>query len=369
MKRTRRMLAVLTAVTVLGAAACSSGDDDDESSEGGGGGGGGGGLLAEVQDRGTLNCGVNEGVPGFGVVDDQGDFAGFDVEFCQVVATAVLGDPDAVEYTPLSADDRFTTLQAGEVDVLIRNTTRTAGRDGNDGARFLTTTFYDGQGMMVAADSPYQSVEDMDGTTICVLSGTTTELNLQTVFQAAGIGFEPLAREDVDQLEESFTQGQCDGWTSDLSQLAGIRSTWSDGPEALRILDDPLSKEPLTPAVADGDDEWAAVVDWAILATIQAEELGITADNLAEMRESENPDVLRFLGEPVPDPADPEAAAEPFDPGLGLPIDFAAQIVENVGNYGEIYDRNVGTGTPLGLERGLNAQWSDGGLLYAPPYR
>ena len=371
--------ALLSVMTLLGAA-CSDDDDSSADSEseggeeaatGGEGGdeGGGGGLLAEVQDRGTLNCGVNETVPGFGLVDEQGEYAGFDIEFCKAVAAAVLGDAEAVEYTPLDAETRFPALQSGEIDVLIRNTTYTASRDGGDAARFLATTFYDGQGMMVRADSGFQSVEDMDGTTICVLAGTTTELNLATRFAAAGLTYTPLTFPDADALGEAFGAGQCDGWTSDLSQLAGQRSAFPEGPDALVIFDEAFSKEPLGPAVRDGDDEWASAVNWAVIATIQAEEFGITSDNVEQMTSSENPDILRFLGQPIPDPDDEEAEPAPFDPGLGLEPDFAVDVISQVGNYGEIYDRTVGPGSPLGLERGINAQWSDGGLLYAPPYR
>lgn len=370
---------MLVALSLFGAACSDDDDSGGDSAEGepgaegeGGGGGGGGGLLAEVKDRGTLRCGVNETVPGFGLVDSGGDYSGFDIEFCKVVAAAVLGDPDAVEYTALTADQRFTALAAGEVDVLIRNTTRTANRDGGDGARFLTTTFYDGQGMMVKADSGFTKVEDMDGTTICVLQGTTTELNLATRFAQAKLDYEPLTFTDANQIQAAFAADQCDGWTSDLSQLAGVRSAYpagEGGPESLVIFDEAFSKEPLGPAVADGDDEWASAVDWAVISTIQAEEFGITKANVEQRKSDDNLDVLRFLGEPIPDPDDENADPAPFDPGLGLDPDFAAKVIAEVGNYGEIYDRTVGPDTPLGLERGVNAQWQDGGLLYAPPYR
>jgi general L-amino acid transport system substrate-binding protein len=372
-------LAALLAVFGLLAAACSDDDDGESSSERQpgsegqeDGGDDSGGTLAEVQDRGTLNCGVNEAVPGFGLVDADGNYSGFDIEFCKVVAAAVLGDPEAVEYTPLTADQRFTALAAGEIDVLIRNTTRTASRDGGDGATFLTTTFYDGQGMMVKSASGFASIDDMGGTTICVLRGTTTELNLATRFAASGLTYTPLTFDDPNQIQAAFSAGQCDGWTSDKSQLAGVRSAYpadQGGPGSLVIFDETFSKEPLGPAVRDGDDEWASVVDWAVIATIQGEEYGITSANVEERKSDPSNDVLRFLGEPIPNADDPEAEPAPFDPGLGLDPDFAAVIIAEVGNYGEIYDRTVGTSTPLGLERGLNAQWQDGGLLYAPPYR
>ena len=368
-------LAALLLATGLLAASCSDDSDDgdgEEAAEGeGGGGGGGGGLLGEVQERGELRCGVNEAVPGFGLVDEAGDYTGFDIEFCKAVAAAVLGDSEAVEYTSLDTETRFTALQAGDIDVLIRNTTFTSSRDGGENSRFLTTTFFDGQGMMVRADSGYSSIADMNGTTICVLSGTTTELNLATAAAAAGIDYEALTYTDAEQIQEAFTAGQCQGWTSDKSQLAGVRSVFPDsagGPEALTIFDEAFSKEPLGPVVLDGDDEWADAVNWAIIATIQAEEFGITQDNVEQMTSDDNPDILRFLGQPIPDPEDETAEPAPFDPGLGLEPDFAVDVITQVGNYGEIYDRTVGAGG-LALERGPNAQWTDGGLLYAPPYR
>ncbi|HEU4451020.1 MAG TPA: amino acid ABC transporter substrate-binding protein [Gaiellaceae bacterium] len=367
------VLGVLLAVLLL-AGGCSLGDDDDNGNGGeaagdtgqaeAGGGQGGDDLLAEVQERGTLRCGVNDAVPGFGFQDEAGEFQGFDIDFCHAVAAAVLGDPEAVEFRVLTPEQRFTALQAREVDVLIRNTTWTASRDGTEGARFLYTTFYDGQGMMVREDSGYESLEDMDGETICVLSGTTTELNLESRFQALGVDYEPLAFEDNEPLQEAFVQERCGAWTSDKSQLAGVRSNFPEGeggPESLVILDETMSKEPLGPVVRDGDDTWADAVNWAVIATVQAEELGISSENIDEMLESDDPDIQLFLGQPV--------EGEPFDPGLGLEPEFAVDVIRAVGNYGEIYDRNVGPETTLGLERGPNELWTKGGLHYAPPYR
>jgi general L-amino acid transport system substrate-binding protein len=367
--RISRLGLVLAAAALL-AGGCFHSDDGEEAGDGAGTGeaeaqgGQGGSLLAQVQDRGTLNCGVNDAVPGFGFQDEAGEFQGFDIDFCRVVAAAVLGDPEAVEYRPLTAEQRFTALQAREVDVLIRNTTYTASRDGTEGARFLYTTFYDGQGMMVRADSGYESLEDMDGETICVLSGTTTELNLESRFQALGVDYEPLAFEENEPLQEAFTQERCGAWTSDKSQLAGVRSNYPEaegGPESLVILDETMSKEPLGPVVRDGDDAWADAVNWAVIATVQAEEFEITSENIDEMLESDDPEIQRFLGQPV--------EGEPFDAGLGLPADFAVQVIREVGNYGEIYERNVGPGSPLELPRDFNALWTDGGLHQAPPYR
>jgi general L-amino acid transport system substrate-binding protein len=377
-----RTIAVL-AVVALVAGGCFHSDD-----EGNGGGGeaagqtgetatgeqgeqGDGGVLQTVRDRGRLVCGVNDAVPGFGVAE-AGNFEGFDIDYCRALAAAVLGDSEAVDFTPLTAEQRFTALQAGEIDVLIRNTTYTATRDGSEGARFLHTTFYDAQGMMVKADSEFQELQDLDGATVCVLSGTTTELNLETVFRTEGINYTPLTFEEADPLQQAFIRDRCQAWTSDLSQLAGIRSTWPEnqgGPEGLRILDAVMSKEPLGPAVRDGDDQWADIVNWTVFATIQAEEFGLTSENVEQMmqEQDQNPDILRFLGQPVAAEEGEEPA--PFDPGLGLDPDFAVNVITQVGNYGEIYDRNVGEDSPLGLERGMNALWTEGGLQYAPPYR
>ena len=379
--RTGLLLAVVASL----AGGCLHTDEEGGGAAGGGatGGGGeaagggaqeggqeGGSVLERVKDRGRLVCGVNDAVPGFGVATEAGEYQGFDIDYCRVVAAAVLGDADAVDFTPLTAEQRFTALQGGEIDVLIRNTTYTSSRDGSEGARFLTTTYYDGQGMMVKSNSRFRRLEDLNGATICVLSGTTTELNLETTFRARNIDYTPLSFEETDPLQQAFIQGRCDAWTSDLSQLAGIRSTWPEaqgGPGAVRLFEEIMSKEPLGPAVRDGDDDWADAVNWAVLATIQAEEFGITSDNVEQMRRSRNPDILRFLGQPVAEEEGAEAA--PFDPGLDLEPDFAVQVVSQVGNYGEIFNRNVGKGSPLGLERDLNALWTDGGLHYAPPYR
>ena len=330
-----------------------------------------GGTLQEVIDRGTLECGVNDGVPGFGFVDEDGNYSGFDIEFCRAVAAAVLGDADAVNYTPLTATTRFTALQSREVDVLIRNTTWTASRDGTEASTFATTTFYDGQGMMVDADSDVTDPDDLAGATICVLSGTTTELNLTTELERRDIDFEPLSLPDVDQIQENFVQGACDAWTADKSQLAGIRGSWPEsegGPEAVRILDGTISKEPLGPVTRDGDSQWSDAVNWTVLVMLLAEELGITSENVDELREtSEDSDILTLLGAPVAGDEGDEPA--PVDPGLGLPTDFAYQVISQVGNYAEVYERTVGPETPLGLERGVNALWTDGGILYAPPYK
>lgn len=325
-----------------------------------------GGILAAVQDRGELICGVNDAVPGFGFATAEGDFAGFDIDYCKAVAAAVLGDAEAVDYRPLTAQQRFTALQSGEIDVLIRNTTWTATRDGTEGATFLTTTFYDGQGMMVKADSGITAIEDMENASVCVLSGTTTELNLATRFNAGGIAYTPQTFEDNETLQSAFEADQCDGWTSDKSQLAGVRSAWPGGPEELVILEETFSKEPLGPVVVDGDSQWAQVVDWVVISTILAEELGIDSGNVDSFADTEDAEIRRFLGLEI---EDEEGNVSTFDSGLGLAPGFAADVIGAVGNYGEIFDRNIGPDTPLGLERGINALWTEGGLMYGPPYR
>jgi general L-amino acid transport system substrate-binding protein len=292
--------------------------------------------------------------------------SGFDIDFCKAVAAAVLGDPEAVEYVPLTAQQRFTALQSGEIDVLIRNTTFTSSRDGGEGATFLHTTFYDGQGMMVRTDSGFTALEDLANTAICVLSGTTTELNLATRF--ADIPYEPLTFEDNEVLQAAFVAGQCDGWTSDKSQLAGVRSAFPEaegGPDAVVILDETFSKEPLGPAVRDGDSQWAQVIDWVVYATILAEELGIESGNIDSFADTDNAEIRRLLGLEITGDAGPSI----FDAGLGLEAGWAADVIAAVGNYGEIFDRNVGPDTALGLSRGVNDLWTNGGLQYAPPNR
>ena len=320
---------------------------------------GGESILDTVIANGVVRCGTRDALPGFAVLDASGEHVGFDSDFCRVIAAAVLGDATAVEHVDLETDNRFTALQSGEIDVLVRNTTWTASRDGAEGATFLQPNFYDGQGMMVSTDSGFTSIDDMAGAAICVASGTTTEGNVANEFTRRGIAVgEVLAFENTDLIQEAFIAGRCDGWSSDVSQLTGLRSAFPDGPDSLVIFEDVFSKEPLAPAVADGDSAWAQAVEWAIFATIQAEEFGIDSTNVDEFLTSEDPNILRFLGV--------EVDGAVTDPGLGLPTDFAYQVVKQVGNYGEIFEEHL---TPLGLERGLNNLWTNGGILYAPPYR
>lgn len=370
----RKLLGLLAAFTLL-ATACSDDDDDaadDDEAAGedeNGGDGGGGGVLEEVQTRGTLNCGINDSVPGFGFETPDG-FAGFDIDYCKAVAAAVLGDPEAVEYLVLTPEQRFASLESGEIDVLIRNTTWTSTRDGGNAAAFVTTTFYDGQAMMVPTESGITSIDDLTDATICLTAGTTTEQNLAD--RMTGIAHTPSTYGENSEVQEAFLSGQCDAWTSDASQLSGIRSTWpedSGGPEAVTVLDEVFSKEPLGPAVQDGDSQWYDVVNWIVLATIEAEELGVSSENVQEMLESEDPAVRRLLGQPVLiEEGEPEAVV---DHGFGIDPAYTVAVIEAVGNYGEIYERNVGPDTPLELEREgtANALWTDGGLHYSPPFR
>jgi general L-amino acid transport system substrate-binding protein len=368
----RKLLYVAAAAALFATGACSDDDsgssasDSDSSSDSGDGSGAG--VYDEVVDRGTLNCGVNDSVPGFGFQDEQGEFVGFDIDYCKAVAAAVLGDPEAVEYVVLTPDQRFPSLKSGEIDVLIRNTTWTSTRDGTEAAAFVTTTFYDGQAMMVNTSSGITNIEGLAGKTICLTAGTTTEQNLAD--RMTGIQHTPQTFEENSQVQEAYLSGQCDAWTSDKSQLSGIRSNWpaeSGGPESLTILDEVFSKEPLGPAVRDGDSEWYDVVNWVVLATIEAEELGITTDNVDQMMSSDDPAIGRFLGQPVQG----EEGEAVVDHGFAIDPDFTVDVIKAVGNYGEIYNRNVGPDTPLELERDgtANALWSDGGLHYSPPFR
>ncbi len=377
LERRKRVAAMAVAMALILAGCTTDADETPDTTAGGDTGAttgtseaaapSGGARLADVQARGSLRCGVNDAVPGFGFVDADGNFSGFDIDYCRAVAAAVLGDAEAVEYIPLTAQQRFTALQSGEVDVLIRNTTWTSSRDGGEGATFLTTTFYDGQGMMVRADTGVTDIEGLADSAICVLSGTTTELNLAN--RMGDIPYEPLTFEDNETLQSAFLAGQCDGWTSDKSQLAGVRSNFPDaegGPEALVVLDETFSKEPLGPVVADGDSQWAQVVDWVVIATVLAEELGIDSSNVDSFADTDNDEIRRLLGLEI---TDADGNATVFDAGLGLDPAWASTVITAVGNYGEIYARNVGPDTPLGLERGVNALWTDGGLMYGPPYR
>jgi general L-amino acid transport system substrate-binding protein len=312
-----------------------------------------------VQDRGVLNCGGNANVPGFGYLDpDTNEFAGFDVDFCRAVAAAVLGDATALEVRATTGTDRFPVLQSGEIDVLSRNTTWTLSRDTSLGFNFAPVTFYDGQGMMVRKDSGIESLADMEGTTICVQQGTTTEKNLADVMRAIDVGYEPVVLADAPSTLAAYDEGRCDGFTTDKSGLVSQLVLLAD-PAAHVILEDTMSKEPLGPLVRHGDDQWFDIVKWVIFGTFQAEELGITSANVEELAAtSEDPVVRNLLG-----------AEGDLGQGLGLDNDFMVKVISQVGNYGEIYDRNLGPDTPFNLERGLNALYTEGGLMYSPPFR
>jgi general L-amino acid transport system substrate-binding protein len=316
-----------------------------------------GGTLAAVQERGTLVCGVNGGLPGMSVLNaDTGLYEGMDGDYCRAVAAAVLGDDSAVEFRTLTADQRATAIQGGEVDVIFRNTTNTLSRDASWGD-FGPTIFYDGQGMMTRAELGATSLEDLDGATICVTSGTTTEQNLADQMTFRGLAFEPVVAAEIDSVYGAYEEGRCDAVTSDRSQLVGRRSTFAN-PDEHVILDVVMSKEPLAPLTATGDNQWADVVTWVVNATIEAEELGITSENLADFQGGANPVVQRLLGE-----------TGELGSLLGLSNTFVVDVISAVGNYGEIYDRAFGPDTALSLERGPNALWTNGGLLYSPPFR
>jgi general L-amino acid transport system substrate-binding protein len=325
-------------------------------------------VLQTVTERGVLRCGVNETVPGFGFLNpDTNEIEGFDVDFCKAIAAAVFNTAevdDLIQLVSVSAEERFSALRAGNYDVLVRNTTWTSSRDGTEGIAFTRVNFYDGQGMMVRTGSRFRSIEDMNNTAVCVTGGTTTELNLADRFAELDLNFDAVTFEENPQLQEAFIGGRCQGWTSDLSQLAGIKSQWPEsdgGPDAVRLLPDVMSKEPLTPAVLDGDSDWQDAVSWVVHGLINAEELGVDSGNVDQMAaEPPNADVANLLGAPL------EEGAAPLDSGLGLDPAFMVNVLTAVGNYGEIYDRHV---APLGLDRGLNALWEDGGLQYAPPFR
>lgn len=316
----------------------------------------GGGRLETVKSRGKLICGINGEVPGFSFVNEKGDYSGIDVDICRAIAAALFNDPSKVEYRKLSAQERFTAVQTGEVDILSRNTTLTAGRDTSIGVQFIEPIFYDGQGIMVSKASGINKLADLQGKSICVLSGTTTEQNLTDAMSKIGVkNYNPIVSDDVDALYTAYQAGRCVAVTSDRSQLVARRSVFPK-PDDHRVLDEVFSKEPLAPAVAKGEPAWTDAVRWIVYSLVQGEEFGISSNNIATFANSTDPGVRRFLG-----------VEEKIGEGMGLPNDFAARALKHVGNYGEIYDRNIAK--PLGLERGLNNLWTKGGLLYSPPFR
>ncbi len=316
------------------------------------------GTLDDVRAKGFVQCGVSQGLPGFSNPDEQGNWTGIDVDVCRAVAAAIFGDSEAVKYSPLSAKERFTALQSGEIDVLSRNTTWTLVRDTALGLNFAGVNYYDGQGFMVRKDLGVTSALELDGASVCTNIGTTTELNLSDYFRANNMSFEPVVFEKADEVVAAYDSGRCDVYTTDQSGLAAQRIKLSD-PDAHVILPEIISKEPLGPVVSHGDDRWLDVVKWTLYAMIEAEELGVTSANVDQMRDtSSNPAVKRLLG-----------TEGDTGKSLGLPGDWAYNIVKQVGNYGESYERYVGPNTSLMLERGLNALWTDGGLQYPMPVR
>jgi len=314
-------------------------------------------TLATVKQRGTLNCGVSQGFPGFSAPDSRGEFRGLDVDYCRALAAAVLGDATKVRFVPLTAQARFTALQTGEIDVLYRNSTQTFLRDTSLGLTQGAVNFYDGQGFVVKRDLNVTKVQELDGATICVAQGTTHELNLSDVFRARGIKFSPVVFERIDTMYEAFFSGRCDVMTQDASALAGALSVARD-PGGYVILAETISKEPLGPFTRNGDVAWTKIVDWLHKALIEAEELGVTRANAAERVRDANPTVQRLLG-----------TSGEFGSKLGLDNGWALAALRAVGNYGEIFERNVGATSLLKLPRGLNALWTKGGLMYAIPFR
>ncbi|MBB4326885.1 general L-amino acid transport system substrate-binding protein [Rhizobium leguminosarum] len=316
-------------------------------------------TLTDVKAKGFVQCGVNTGLTGFAAPDASGNWAGFDVDFCKAVASAVFGDPTKVKYTPTNAKERFTALQSGEIDVLSRNTTWTINRDTALGFNFRPVTYYDGQGFMVRKSLNVKSALELSGAAVCVQSGTTTELNLADYFKTNNLQYNPVVFENLPEVNAAYDAGRCDVYTTGQSGLYSLRLTLKN-PDEHVILPEIISKEPLGPAVRQGDDQWFDIVSWTAYALINAEEFGITQANVDEMKNSPNPDIKRFLGSET----DTKIGTD-----LGLTNDWAANVIKGVGNYGEIFERNIGQGSPLKIARGLNALWSKGGIQYAPPVR
>lgn len=314
-------------------------------------------VLERVQEKGFVQCGVSQGLPGFSNVDSKGNWTGLDVDYCRAVAAAIFGDSEKVKYTPLSAKERFTALQSGEIDLLSRNTTWTQTRDTSLGINFTAVTYYDGQGFMVRKDLGVTSALELDGASVCTNQGTTTELNMADYFRANGMSYEPVVFEKADEVVAAYDSGRCDVYTTDASGLAAQRTKLAD-PAAHMVLPEIISKEPLGPAVPHGDDLFFDIVKWAIYATVEAEEMGMTSDNIARLLiDSNNPTPAqkRFVG-----------TEGSLGENLGLDAKWAYNVVRQVGNYGEIWTRNV---EPLELPRGVNNLWSQGGIMYAPPMR
>ena len=317
------------------------------------------GTLDDVKAKGFLQCGVSTGLVGFAAADANGNWDGFDVAVCRAVAAAVLGDAQAVKFTPTTGKTRFTALASGEVDMLARNTTWTFSRDVDLKFTFVGVNYYDGQGFMVPKELGVASAKDLDGATVCIQTGTTTELNLADFFRTNNISYEPVPIETNAEAQQQYLAGACDVYTTDASGLAATRATFED-PAAHVLLPEIISKEPLGPLVRHGDDQWGDIVRWTLNALVAAEELGVTSANVAESAAAagNNPEVNRLLG-----------TEGNLGEQLGLSADWAKNAIMAGGNYGEIFSKNIGESTPIGLARGLNAQWTDGGLIYTPPFR
>jgi general L-amino acid transport system substrate-binding protein len=314
-------------------------------------------TLKAVKDRGMLNCGANGTLAGFGLPDAQGKWTGLDVDFCRAIAAAVLNDANKVKYVPLSAKDRFTALQSGEVDVLARNTTWTSSRDTSLGLNFVGVNYYDGQGFMVRKALKVNSALELAGASVCVQQGTTTELNLADFFSANKMQLKSVTFATANEAVKAYDAGRCDAYTTDASALYAERLRVTN-PDDHVILPEIISKEPLGPVVRHGDDQWFDIVKWTLFAMIDAEELSISQKTLDEAMKSPNPEIKRFIG-----------TEGNYGEQLGLAKDWAVQIIKQVGNYGESFERNVGMGSPLKIDRGLNKLWTKGGIQYAPPIR
>ena len=315
-------------------------------------------TLDKVKANGVVTCGVSTGVAGFSLADAQGKYTGLDVDFCKQIAAAVFGNADKVKYVPLSAQQRFTALQSGEVDLLARNTTITLSRDTQLGLNFAPPNFFDGQGFMVFKKLGVKSAKELNGATVCVQPGTTTELNLADYFRANKMTFKPVVIEKQDEVENAYFSGRCDVYTTDRSGLASTRITKAPNPEDQVILPEVISKEPLGPMVRHGDDQWFDIVKWVLYGMVDAEEMGVSQKNVDEMAKSDKPDLKRAFG------TDGNLGEQ-----LGLTKDWFYRIIKAVGNYGESFDRNVGAGSKLQIARGLNQLWNKGGIQYAPPIR
>lgn len=317
-----------------------------------------GATFDTVKARGQLLCGVHTGLPGFGAPDEKGEWTGIDVDVCRAIAAAMFGDAGKVKYVPLTSSNRFTALQAGEVDVLARNTTATLVRDTTNGMNFGPVNYYDGQGFLVPKKLGIKSALELKGATVCTLTGTTTEQNLADYFRANGMDYKPVTFEKQDESVAAFAGGRCDAVTSDKSQLGAMRTSQLKNPDDYVILPETISKEPFAPAVRHGDDQWFDLVRWSVYAMIEAEEAGVTSSNVDEMVGSPDPNVQRLLG-----------TAGEMGKALGVDARFAYRIIRSVGNYGESFERNLGAGSKIRLERGLNNLWKNGGLHYAIPFR